>query len=108
MWRKILEILPMHRMVTAFRNRLILLLCLFVVCEGFGQVPHVINFQGRVVVSGGNFNGFGRFKFALISAGGDTTYWSNDGTSVGGSEPEEAISLKVSKGLYSVLLGDSN
>jgi hypothetical protein len=36
------------------------------------------------------------------------TYWSNDGTSVAGSEPTAAISLPVSKGLFSVRLGDTS
>jgi hypothetical protein len=36
------------------------------------------------------------------------TYWSNDGTSVAGSEPTAAISLPVSKGLFSVGLGDTS
>jgi len=33
------------------------------------------------------------------------SYWSNDGTSADGSEPTTAVSLTVTKGLYSVLLG---
>lgn len=37
-----------------------------------------------------------------------TTYWSNDGTSTAGSEPTAAVTLPVTKGLYSVLLGDAN
>jgi hypothetical protein len=36
------------------------------------------------------------------------TYWSNDGTSVAGSEPSAGISLPVSKGLFSVGLGDNS
>jgi hypothetical protein len=36
------------------------------------------------------------------------TYWSNDGTSVAGSEPVASVSLPVSKGLFSVRLGDAN
>jgi hypothetical protein len=37
-----------------------------------------------------------------------TTFWSNDQSSVGGSEPGNAVSLPVVKGLYSVLLGDNS
>jgi hypothetical protein len=37
-----------------------------------------------------------------------TTYWSNDGTSTGGTRPAAAVSLPVTKGLYSVLLGDTS
>jgi hypothetical protein len=35
------------------------------------------------------------------------TLWSNDGTSAGGSQTVAAVSLPVTKGLYSVLLGDT-
>ena len=69
------------------------------------QVPQLINYQGRVAAGGVNFDGSGQFKFALVNAGATTTYWSNDGTSTAGSEPAAAVSLTVTKGLYSVLLG---
>ncbi|MDE3066308.1 MAG: tail fiber domain-containing protein [Verrucomicrobiota bacterium] len=35
-----------------------------------------------------------------------TTYWSNDGTSSGGTEPSSAVSVGVSNGLFTVDLGD--
>jgi hypothetical protein len=70
------------------------------------QVPQLLNYQGRVAVGAVNFDGPGEFKFALVNAAGTTTYWSNDGTSTAGSEPAAAVTLTVSKGLYSVLLGD--
>ena len=72
------------------------------------QVPSQINYQGRVVVGTTNFDGSGQFKFALVDAAGTTTYWSNDGTSVNGSQPTNAVTLTVTKGLYSVLLGDNS
>ena len=71
------------------------------------QVPSLINYQGRVSVGTVNFDGPGSFKFALVNTDGTMTYWSNDGTSVAGSQPTAAVSLTVSKGLYSVLLGDT-
>lgn len=37
-----------------------------------------------------------------------TTYWSNDGTSTGGSQPQKSVSLPVNMGAYSVLLGDGS
>ena len=70
------------------------------------QVPNLLSHQGRVAVNGTAFAGTGRFKFALVNASGFTTYWSNDGTSAAGSEPAAAVSLTVTNGLYSVLLGD--
>ncbi len=36
------------------------------------------------------------------------TFWSNDGSSGAGSEPTNAVSLTVTSGLYSVLLGDTS
>ena len=71
------------------------------------QVPQLLNYQGRVAVGTVNFEGAGLFRFALVDATGATTFWSNDGTSVAGSEPTGAVSLAVGKGLYSVLLGDA-
>jgi hypothetical protein len=71
-----------------------------------GAVPQLLNHQGRVAVNGVNFDGNGQFKFALVSADGLTTYWSNDGSSTAGSLPASHVTLPVAKGLYSVLLGD--
>jgi endosialidase-like protein len=36
-----------------------------------------------------------------------TTYWSNDGTSSAGGEPSAAVSVGVSNGLFTVVLGDN-
>ena len=79
----------------------------FLSLPGRAQVPQLINYQGRVAVGAVNFDGSGQFKFALVNAAGTTTYWSNDGTSTAGSEPTAAVTLTVTKGLYSVLLGDA-
>lgn len=70
------------------------------------QVPQILNYQGRIAVDSVNFDGSGQFKFALVNAGGTTTHWSHDGTSTAGSEPSASVTLPVTKGLYSVLLGD--
>ena len=72
------------------------------------QVPQMINYQGRVAVGGTNFNGSGQFKFALVGPGGTPSFWSNNGTSVNGSEPTVAVALSVAQGLYSVQLGDAS
>ena len=71
------------------------------------QVPQLLNYQGRVRVSGADFTGAGQFKFALVNAAGSTSYWSNDRTSTNGSQPVAAVSLAVQGGLYQVLLGDA-
>jgi hypothetical protein len=73
----------------------------------FAQVPQLLNYQGRLAVGGTNFNGSGQFKFALVDGAGTTSYWSNNGSSAGGSEPSAAVALSVANGLYSVALGDT-
>ena len=37
-----------------------------------------------------------------------TTYWSNDGTSVKGSQPTAAVKVNVANGLFTVVLGDAD
>jgi len=62
------------------------------------QVPGIINYQGRIISGGTNFDGTGQFQFALVNGMGAPTYWSNG---------VATVSLTVTKGLYSVLLGDT-
>jgi hypothetical protein len=78
------------------------------VTSAVAQVPPLLNYQGRVVVGTTNFDGSGLFKFALVNSNGTVTFWSNDGTSAGGSTPTASVSLPVARGLYSVLLGDTS
>jgi hypothetical protein len=73
-----------------------------------GGSPTVVAYQGEVQVGGTPYTGNGYFKFAVVNAAGTTTYWSNDGTSTGGSEPTAAVQLAVSNGLFGVLLGDTS
>ncbi len=72
-----------------------------------GAVPGMINYQGQVESGGAPFNDIGQFKFAIINNDGTTTYWSNDGTSVNGSEPTAGVSIDVENGLCNVILGDT-
>ena len=65
------------------------------------DIPRIIPYQGWVQVDGSNFNGTGTFKFSIVNAADDTTYWSHDGTSAGGSEPSGTpISAPVTNGLF--------
>lgn len=73
-----------------------------------GGAPAVVSYQGQVAVNGQPYSGTGYFKFAVVDAGGATSYWSNDGTSTAGSEPTAAVSLPVANGLFTVLLGDTS
>jgi hypothetical protein len=86
-------------------------LLIWVIAQGLGttqaDVPQQLNHQGRVAVNGVNFDGNGQFKFALVNADGTVSYWSNDGTSSAGLEPTSPVTLPVTKGLYSVLFGNT-
>src|ERR1043166_7818345 len=44
-----------------------------IACLGNAQVPSVISYQGRVQANGTNFAGTGRFKFAVVSPGTNTS-----------------------------------
>jgi hypothetical protein len=70
--------------------------------------PTVVSYQGQVTVNGVFYTGDGYFKFAVVNQAGDTSYWSNDGTSNGGGEPNDPVTLAVSKGLFNVLFGDTS
>ena len=94
------------RILTAIALPALLLVAqAFLPVSANAQVPGVINYQGRIVDNGVNFNNTGSFEFALISPGGTTNYWSNDGTAIG--QPALAVPLAVTNGVCSVLLGDT-
>lgn len=96
-------------MIHRFGFRPIALLLLILAAQPLGaQVPQILNYQGKVHVGGTAFNGAGKFRFALVNGDGTTSFWSNDGTSVAGSQPTAAVSLPVVNGLYVVPLGDTS
>ena len=95
-------------MSTIILRTLGLSLALAAAATTFGQVPGLISHQGKVTVGSTNYTGTGLFKFGLVNAAGNTTYWSNDGTSSGGTEPAAAVSLAVAHGIFSTTLGDTN
>lgn len=73
-----------------------------------GQVPGVISHQGRLTVSGTNYTGLCSFKFALVDGTGDRVFWSHDGVASPSGEPTGApIVLEISRGVFSVNLGDT-
>ena len=73
------------------------------------QVPQLLNYQGRVAVGNVNFDGPGQFKFALVNSDGSTVYWGNAADlAPADGVPDASVSLPVTKGLYSVLLGDTS
>ncbi len=71
------------------------------------QAPQILSHQGKLTVNGTNFTGTAQFKFALVNAPGNATFWSDNGTSAGGAAPSDPpIPLAVSRGIFSVNLGD--
>ncbi|MBK8036912.1 MAG: hypothetical protein IPK22_07210 [Verrucomicrobiaceae bacterium] len=96
-----------------FVSRIILSGCLAALGSAGGtlhsQVPNLVSYQGRVAVGTVNFEGTGQFRFALVNTSGTTVYWGNAAdTTPADGVPDAAVSLTVSKGLYSVLLGDTS
>ncbi len=75
--------------------------------SSLAQVPGLINYQGRVAVGRADFEGRGNFKLALVNAEGTQWYWSNDADANSDGEPDRAVPLTVSRGLFSVQLGDT-
>ncbi len=71
-------------------------------------VPSIVSYQGKVTQGGNPYSGIGYMKFAIVDTGATNTYWSNDDTSISGSEPDGAIALTVSNGVFTVLLGDTS
>ncbi len=74
------------------------------------QIPMMMNYQGYITNNSSSvlINGDNYFKFAIVNTAGDTTVWSNDGTSSGGSEPTDSVTVAVTDGVYSVQLGDTS
>ena len=99
-------------MKTMKLNKTLLLAVLAItatITTALGQVPGIIQYQGRVTSHGTNFSGKGGFKFAIIEnvITGDSV-WSNDGTSDLGSEPTKSVSVDVQDGLFIMGLGDQS
>lgn len=76
--------------------------------KAHAQIPHIVSYQGRVTVDATNFDGVGQFRFAFVNGTGTTTFWSNSpDTTPADGVPDAPVSVNVTKGLYSVLLGDT-
>ena len=66
----------------------------------------MLHYQGSFDANGVPYSGPATMRFALVSPDGGTTHWSNDGTSVGGSEPTTGVSVILENGACAVALGD--
>ena len=67
-----------------------------------------IGYQGVIESKGQLLDGTGFFKFALCSLDCNTTYWSNDDSSVNGSEPSGSVSIQIDSGIFNLMLGDTS
>lgn len=70
-------------------------------------VPPLLNYQGRILVGSTVFDGVGHFGFSLVDATGTQSFWSNAPDANADGRPDATVALVVSRGLYSVLLGDT-
>ena len=75
---------------------------LFHTARGEAQ-PTQVGYQGDLLRNGSPFEGTAQMKFVLVDAG--TARWSNDGSSATGEEPDTAVPVAVSDGLFGVILG---
>jgi len=90
------------------RNKLVLksfmIIILLGIASGVHAVPSMINYQGKVEVSGTPFSGSGSFRFAIVRGSGSSIYlWSNDGN----FPPTTNVPVTVSSGLYDIILGQT-
>lgn len=69
---------------------------------GGGAVTNLIPIN-----AGSGYTSAPTVTIAPPASGSLTTFWSNDGTSVNGSEPSSAVTINVVNGLFTVGLGDT-
>src|SRR5262245_19680490 len=69
-------------------------------------VPTQMTYQGQMQSGGNPYTGLADMKFVILS--GMTSLWSNDSTSVAGSPPTSSVSVNVSGGVFTVLLGSGS
>ena len=65
--------------------------------------PTQVSYQGQLKAGGALFTGTATMKFAIVD--GTTSLWSNDSTSVGGTQPTGSVTVQVVNGIFSVQLG---
>lgn len=71
------------------------------------SVPSILTYQGSMFVDEEPFDGEGFFKLVIVDSSG-SSLWSNDGTSVDGSEPAGDVAVTLNEGIFSIVIGDTN
>jgi formylglycine-generating enzyme required for sulfatase activity len=77
-------------------------------CQSIWAAPQVLNYSGKISVSGQPYTGQAYFKFALVNRAGTVSYWTNDGNFTLIQEPPTAVAVTLSDGVYSVALGNAS
>lgn len=108
--RTVLMVLGLLRRISMYRCLTILVAVLTSSAGVQAGVPQQISHQGVVSVDGLRFDGTGDFRFAIVDPDEPINLWSNDGSITGavGGIPTAGVSLTVTKGVYTVGLGDTS
>jgi hypothetical protein len=75
--------------------------------SALAQVPAILHYQGRILADGVAYQGAGQFKFALVNETASEIYWRNAPDANNDGQPDSAVSATVTRGLYSILLGNT-
>lgn len=97
----------MNRFLTLLRTAALASILFLLVSRPVYARKITIGYQGIVESHGDILDNTTVFlKFALCNQGCNIVYWSNDGTSAGGSEPDAEVSVPVVGGVFNIQLGD--
>ena len=98
----------MHGLKVLLALRALICMCLIFSTALLAQVPALLNYQGNISVGGSPFEGQGQFKLALVNSDASSIYWGNDADGNSDGQPDASVSVTVSGGSCSILLGDTN
>ncbi len=85
-------------------TRLFVLVCaILATSQTSWGLPSEVSYQGQLKSDGALYNGTANMKFVILD--GSTSLWSNDGSSVDGSQPTNAVAVPVDAGVFTVRLG---
>lgn len=82
------------------------LILLMIVCAAHAADNLTLLYQTRVLIGTTPYVGPAQIKFALVDDASGKSIWSNDGSSVAGSEPSAAVDVTSVAGVVSVMVGD--
>ncbi|MBM3882747.1 MAG: hypothetical protein FJ387_23995 [Verrucomicrobia bacterium] len=71
------------------------------------EMAGLLTVQGRLQVDSTLVDGTVAFKFALVNGDGSQTYWRNAPDDDLDGQPDQAVVLRLDRGLYTLALGDA-